>query len=943
MALLACKRAGLFEILSDSISSTQCSPALFHTLLPLLVNISKSNEDSATRIAKTILPILLTRSELVTQNPDTVSGTIQLLESLGKYEGLAYTIGQNKDYPEFVGVLEAQVPSGSEMETKLKAWKNVVENDKPQEITVRKVLSIWEKEIVQKQSITLENARVAEHINFVFMEMTVLCDTVMKDPAADNAKELQAGCKCFELLNQEKANNQACMDLEEEATLVAGLRRQKDPTVIRWLVKTAFKACQDEYMAKNFALQPRVKEMLVTLIQDGQKLPASHPEREEVNVERLSLMKAVIPDRKWLNGTKAMSVFIDFWDDWDSDTYTLSIPVLVFQCMRLSVNSEWVDELLARQVPARLVGIVEKPSSSLLLLPNVFFLIGSLAMIKAIKDRLTDLHTVEKVIQFIDRRKADLRAAEPSAPAVTNAMLAMGNLCVGDEKNTNEFKRLKGMEQSMEMMRVALVDGAIQYEIGNAAAVVLCNVSFQRDDVKRDYGSLQAPKTIMDTISQYDGTKSDAAFRCLGSMLKATGNLSLYPPNVKEFCDGGIAKVLGQFLERTGDMPEDLVEAGFRCLANLAMENNEEVLSQFNILMKPFIAAIDNRAGSRNSSISAFALTTLASLFQLEQNAESGVEFEAFAVCGRVVAQHNDARVLLCNTNAIAGAAYHQHLIPAIVAQGGLSVVLEIMKKEMTRDGEQSGEEICAQCFRCIKRFLRNKPTAMIFVNEDGIRTTISLLKSLPHRSTATLEGLKIIFALLNLFPPPRREEIAKNFKDDDDGWDVEPVPSEGFAPIVDAISRPPGPRSWEALNMTPQMLCEIISLLVGIIADDSCWKLKRLMLLVTGLLCYISCEKVQGTIEAFFATDIVNKLANLLTGEVCDFELLDMVTLIAANIALVSEEETFLALKESSIADALHQAETKLPRNAPKSLRRDINDTYALLKGEKSVCSIPP
>lgn len=122
-------------------------------------------------------------------------------------------------------------------------------------------------------------------------------------------------------------------------------------------------------------------------------------------------------------------------------------------------------------------------------------------------------------------------------------------------------------------------------------------------------------------IQKYGGEDSKAAFRCMGSMLKAIGNLALYPPNVKAFLDQGVEKTFAHFYTNSEFLPDELLEVSLRTMSNLVLEYTDEYMEKFGVALVPILTVLQQ---SRRESVKMLALAfeVLGNLCRLPANAK---------------------------------------------------------------------------------------------------------------------------------------------------------------------------------------------------------------------------------------------------------------------------------------------------------------------------------
>lgn len=129
---------------------------------------------------------------------------------------------------------------------------------------------------------------------------------------------------------------------------------------------------------------------------------------------------------------------------------------------------------------------------------------------------------------------------------------------------------------------------------------------------------------VFQTIQKYDGEDSKAAFRCVASILKAIGNLALYPPNVQIFLDHGVEKTFAHLYETSEFLPDELVEVSLRTMSNLVLEYTDDYMKMFGVVLVPLLTMLQK---TRRESVKLLSLAfeVLGNLCRLADNARQFV------------------------------------------------------------------------------------------------------------------------------------------------------------------------------------------------------------------------------------------------------------------------------------------------------------------------------
>jgi hypothetical protein len=110
-----------------------------------------------------------------------------------------------------------------------------------------------------------------------------------------------------------------------------------------------------------------------------------------------------------------------------------------------------------------------------------------------IKTLIGQLSGVEAIINLIVR--CINNTSEPTSNVLINACLALANITISHSSNISKFVASKGIEISIQVLNFSM-EGSVNYNVANAVSVLMCNVSYRRDDVKKLYGDKKGPKSI---------------------------------------------------------------------------------------------------------------------------------------------------------------------------------------------------------------------------------------------------------------------------------------------------------------------------------------------------------------------------------------------------------------------------------------------------------------
>ena len=106
-----------------------------------------------------------------------------------------------------------------------------------------------------------------------------------------------------------------------------------------------------------------------------------------------------------------------------------------------------------------------------------------------IKTKIGELDGVTACNELLQRSLAN-----PQATAVvTNTCLAFANICIGHKKNTDLFHKLGGPDLTVRVLN----ERCKEYDVCNAASVLLCNLLYKNELMKHHLGTNGAPAALV--------------------------------------------------------------------------------------------------------------------------------------------------------------------------------------------------------------------------------------------------------------------------------------------------------------------------------------------------------------------------------------------------------------------------------------------------------------
>lgn len=414
----------------------------------------------------------------------------------------------------------------------------------------------------------------------------------------------------------------------------------------------------------------------------------------------------------------------------------------------------------------------------------------------------------------------------------------------------------------------------------------------------------------MQSITKYDGSEDLKAFRCLGTMFKAIGNLALYTPNVDIFMAGNIEKVFAHLYSKSDRLPDNLMEASLRTLSNLAMENTETNMIRFGVTLPPILYMLSQ---GQRTSIAMFTLAfdVLASLCRLPANSKEFLRKDGISTCLKILNSYSDPYLYSNGVHVLGIQTTTPEAVTELIKHGVFDFLSSLLESQVAADDVNS--DLCVSGLRCIRRLLKTKQNVLDLIKAGGIEQIREIMKKPADLPMLHMECHRVLLNCLSMFPPPTPPPPTSPGARTDEGWDGE-VPDEGVLSALESMDRPPGPRSWESCEFDDKMICGFIDSLCAVLMREENVRQDRLVRAALGLLAYFACEKIPGTLDAFYKAEITQVLRNVFDWSEAEADVIKTGCYVLNNVAYASEPDLYLKLrKDREMRKALDVASQKI------------------------------
>lgn len=386
------------------------------------------------------------------------------------------------------------------------------------------------------------------------------------------------------------------------------------------------------------------------------------------------------------------------------------------------------------------------------------FLLGILAGYPSLRTIIGENEGVQEVMTLLRNHLKD----DGTVGVVTNALSAMGNIVLDNRHNDDIFIELDGLRETVGI----LVNRRKNAPEVNAAAALMANSSFKRDDVKAMYGGekIGGPQALAGVLRQYDGSVDDSVQRSLISIFKAIANLALFVPNVNRLLEEELDKSYIYCFDQFAGLSDLVIGSGLVTLANLTQEYKPDVAAKFQPILKGLIAAGESEARQDHETIS-IILESISSLCRLKSNAVHFVSIDGVPFLINVISgwASYSSQILICGAQAIGVIARNGDCVPLLIESGALPLILSMLNGEYYGDDATLNVqyEVAQHSLRALRKMIAAYPDPAVFGTfcQGGATETwvwfLNQLSSVEEGSSALLlEALQFGCGLVEILNP---------------------------------------------------------------------------------------------------------------------------------------------------------------------------------------------
>eukprot|EP01071_Lankesteria_metandrocarpae_P001326 Lankesteria_metandrocarpae@DN1476_c0_g1_i1.p1 len=608
-------------------------------------------------------------------------------------------------------------------------------------------------------------------------------------------------------------------------------------------------------------------------------------------IPRLNLIENIAVNRKIMTDPKLIGCISRIWDSYDSGIYSAECMRHAFRALRRTFCAEHSAKVKELGMLERLLKLLKDRDQADLLLVDGYFLLGVIAIDQKLKGLIGDLNGVEDTLSSVEHYMQ-----KNSSGVVTNACLALANIVLGNRKNGNRFYKSGGMQLNVRIMK----DRASHHDEVNAAAALLTNCCFMRDDFKAAYGTEQigAPKGLSFAIGNYDGADSVQAARALRNLFKAISNLALHSPNVALFLESGLEQSYVQLLGVCENLPDSVLLMAMTTLSNLCWENQLDNMERFGVTI-PAIIGMLNQESRTDPELMGSALEILGYLCRLPANALAFDEYGGSQAVVNTLANFAalSTEFLMQATLCLTILTRREELVVSLYNADIHPYIVKVIEGEYTSETASMSQmsEVGINCFRVLTKILGygEPEISTYFVSCGGLTTLVWYLGAMAETEEPSpvvfTEGLKVILSLLDPLtatadesrldiklqettnePKQKRTTIFGRRKASD-------TPEEELPELVDVSAE--GTRAWQVVGLDSTAVWTLCTAITSCVGKCMLTKGDPLLLYAAAVVAYLAHEAVEGFEAAAFGVGLDSLIVTLLNNSIGRSDILTMVT----------------------------------------------------------------
>ncbi|KAF7455702.1 putative anonymous antigen-1 [Cryptosporidium felis] len=821
------------------------SPDVVREAAKALTPMLKVNENASSLTYNSVLPILATSSiGVVGADPYAADAVADLMLSLAQIQGMGVEMSQNQHTDDILNAI-SQLGDyygdefGQALKSKVEAITNTMAADVPAELSLKVVYETFKRRDADGLSLShTESALVAEKLEYLVQTMGQYAASKMD---GSTSSDFRFGCMAAQIISKIPEDVEYLVEGQWPKFMIENIKTH-DCETKQATAAALIDVCKTDKAAIQCATASGTANVCCDLINEIHSSPMDGAKKEELIAVRIQLVEKIAVSRQLFVGTGMLNILLSIWEAYDNKQYTLNTLRHVFRALRRIVSDEFVSGLLEANVLKRLIAIV-KAKNDIGILPDVLYLLGSLAIIPDIKSDIGESGGIDSICELL---RASLKMPpEQISPTVTNGCLALANLTIQHSGNKQLFTKSKGPE-----IIKSLFGSYIGYwDVINSLGVLIVNLGYKKDETKKELGSSGIPGVIVQFLNSYKGEQERVATRAFMSVLKAVANLCLYTPNIPVFASNHIEKVFNHLLEVSGNLPKETILMELRTLCNIASENEAGQLASFSILINPLLKLVKEAPGD-DPDIKRLCFDVLSMLCRSPSNASNFFNAGGTDVVVKQLLKNDYDNGLM--TSAIHLLSYQTSVsehMDYLISAGIYRVIISIV------EGKEGSSDLKIAAFRLLRRFMADPSNALDFLSIGGAQSICESIKNSSDQTLVLVEGMRVLLGLLYSGSPDSEYSSAD------------------------------APRGYQVCQLDVTDCNSIVKSINTAIHKEENSRHLRLMRAGFGVLVYLLSENM--CIESIASTETINVMSKVLTVFASDA---DSTALICQYVAFLSK-----------------------------------------------------
>ncbi|CRH00742.1 conserved Plasmodium protein, unknown function [Plasmodium relictum] len=845
------------------------NPEVTASALEALGIIASYDTSIAAKILSSALPIVIENSrDNILSDIGAAEAFLQALENLLLNEGIGRQLANNKElyklFEELENTLEKRRGELGDdyvdnMKTRINNIRNAINDDKPREKTCKDVYDILSQYTTSGTPINiLQDPSLEKEMDFVLDRLKIYNKDDLK-PTTEAGIDHSYGNMAIELFCEDGENISELAKKGFHTSAFHVIVKQSSENVKHYSCRAmcAFtKNPKGLEIVKEIKDYPNIISKSVNDLNMDKTLDKEN--KEEFLKSRVLLIDRTAYNRNVYDKTNAVHNLIEIWNDYDKGNYTVLLLRHVFRSMRKIVSDAHVQTLLKAGVLARLISIINNPQTDKIIFPDVLFLIGSLSVVKEIKTKIGELKGIEACVNLLLRSLN----VEKMEPTITNCCLALANMCIDHKANSSIFCNLKGPDLNVRILR----EYRSNFDVTNGASVLLCNILFKNEEMKKHYGKNGSPAELVQCLKSYDGSDDKNAVRCIESLFKAISNLSLYTANIQYFLDAKIEVSYESWLNKLNEsFPDAQLETGLRTLSNLVMENEQRNMKNFGVTLIPVLNVL--KQNREDTKVIFLLLDILCSLCRLNENAKMFADNGGIETTINVIQLYDyDINLLALAIHLLSNQCKIESSLPLLVKANAFGILISCMEADT---GEFEMTELVVASLRCVRRLIQSEELAYEFCNSGGVPSVANVICKSINQSIVMLEVLRVLLCVL--YYTQNVEGVTNEYPEEEE--ELHNAKLGG----------------WYNISMDKEMIDSIIQAVLTCANEEHHQKQLRLQKVSLGLLAYFAYHRlgiISMTASGFDA--LAKENLNNFGGDAIIMQLL---SICIDNIAMYSAE----------------------------------------------------